>query len=129
MFAAGSDLDNKSPEEIFYQDFKKFTAGDLRFGVGQISSMSDKELETIKERLIPYMKKALADHGVSMIFFMLTNILDESSELLYEGEGARELINSAFKVGSEEERVYLKGVVSRKKQMIPSLMLSLQGNA
>jgi len=129
MFAAGSDLENKSPEEIFYQDFKKFTAGDLMFGVGQISSMSDKELENIKERLVPYMKKALTDHGVSMIFFMLTNILDESSELLYEGEGARELLNQAFKVNDDAEKVYLKGVVSRKKQMIPSLMLSLQGNA
>ena len=129
MFAAGSDLENKSPEEIFYQDFKKFTAGDLMFGVGQISSMSDKELDNIKERLVPYMKKALADHGVGMIFFMLTNILDESSELLYEGEGARELLNQAFKVSPDAEKVYLKGVVSRKKQMIPSLMLSLQGNA
>lgn len=129
MFAAGSDLEHKSPEEIFYQDFKKFTAGDLLFGVGQISSMSDKELESIKERLVPYMKKALQDHQVSMIFFMLTNILDESSELLYEGEGAKEILDSAFKLDPKEERVYLKGVVSRKKQMIPSLMLSLQDNA
>lgn len=91
--------------------------------------MSDKELESIKEKMIPYMKKALADHQVGMIFFMLTNILDESSELLYEGEGAREILNNAFKLNPEEERVYLKGVVSRKKQMIPSLMLSLQDNA
>lgn len=129
MFAAGSNLENKSPEEIFYQDFKKFTAGDLLFGVGQISSMSDKELDSIKERLVPYMKKALSDHQVGMIFFMLTNILGESSEILYEGEGARELLNTAFKIDPSAERVYLEGVVSRKKQMIPSLMLSLQGNA
>lgn len=129
MFAAGSNLENKAPEEIFYQDFKKFTAGDLLFGVGQISSMSDKELESIKVKMVPYMKKALADHQVGMIFFMLTNILDESSELLYEGEGAREILNNAFKINPDEDRVYLKGVVSRKKQMIPALMLSLQDNA
>ena len=129
MFAAGSNLENKAPEEIFYQDFKKFTAGELLFGVGQISSLSDKELESIKERMVPYMKKALADHQCGMIFFMLTNILDESSEILYEGEGAREILDNAFKINPEEERVYLKGVVSRKKQMIPSLMLSLQDNA
>lgn len=129
MFAAGSNLENKSAEEIFYQDFKKFNAGDLQFGVGQISSMSDKELENIKERLVPYMKKALSDHGVGMIFFMLTNILDESSEILYEGEGAKETLVNAFKLNPSEDRIYLKGVVSRKKQMIPSLMLSLQDNA
>mgnify|MGYP002508614966 CR=1 FL=1 len=34
MFMAGSNLKNKSPEEIFYQDFKKFSAGDISFGVG-----------------------------------------------------------------------------------------------
>ena len=129
MFAAGSDLESKSPEEIFYQDFKKFTAGSLQFGVGQISSMSDKELESIKVRLVPYMKKALSDHNVDMIFFMLTNILDESSEILYEGENSKEILEGAFKLNPQEERVYLKGVVSRKKQMIPSLMLSLQDNA
>ena len=129
MFAAGSNLSYKSPEEIFYQDFKKFTAGELLFGVGQISCMSDKELETIKERLIPYLKKALSDHQVSMIFFMLTNILDSSSEILYEGEGSKELLDQAFKLDASNERVYLEGVVSRKKQMIPSLMLSLQDNA
>lgn len=129
MFAAGSDLENKSPEEIFYQDFKKFTAGDLLFGVGQISSMSDKELESIKEKMKPYMKKALADHQVGMIFFMLTNILDESSEILYEGEGAKETLMNAFKINQADDRIYLKGVVSRKKQIIPSLMLSLQDNA
>ena len=127
MFAAGSNLENKSPEEIFYQDFKKFTAGDVLFGVGQISCMSDKELDSIKERLIPYMKKALSDHEVGMIFFMLTNILNSSSEILYEGEGAKDILVNAFKLDAEKEKVYLEGVVSRKKQLIPALMLSLQG--
>lgn len=129
MFAAGSNLENKSPEEIFYQDFKKFTATDMQFGVGQISSMSDKELEAIKERLVPYMQKALKEHEVNMIFFMLTNILDSSSELLYAGEGAKETLMDAFKVEEESEKFYLEGVVSRKKQLIPALMLSLQDNA
>ena len=48
MFAAGSDLSSKSPEEIFYQDFKKFVVGEQTFGVGQITAMTSKELEAIK---------------------------------------------------------------------------------
>lgn len=126
MFAAGSNLFNKSPEEIFYQDFKKFTAGDVVFGVGQINSMNGDELEAIKEKLVPYMEKAFKDHEVSMIFFMLTNIIDESTELLYEGSGAREVVNDAFKIRENKDKIILKGVVSRKKQLIPALMLSLQ---
>ena len=57
MFKAGSNLKDKSPEEIFYQDYKKFIAeGDICFGVGQISSMDADELREIKERLIQRMR-------------------------------------------------------------------------
>lgn len=126
MFAAGSNLTSKSPEEIFYQDFKKFTAGDLTFGVGQINSMNEEELEAIKEKLVPYMQKAFRDHGVGMLFFMLTNIIDSSTELLYQGTGAKELLVNAFKLDKEKEVICLKDVVSRKKQLIPALMTTLQ---
>lgn len=126
MFAAGSNLISRSPEEIFYQDFKKFTAGDVIFGVGQVTSMNEEDLEAIKGKLIPYMQKAYSDHGVQMLFFMMTNIMEESTELLYEGNGAREIVMKAFKIKEPEDRIYLKGVVSRKKQLIPVLMMSLQ---
>ncbi len=131
MFAAGSNLTLKSPEEIFYQDFKKFTVGDLTFGVGQISSMSRKELNSIKEKLVPYMQKAFHDHEAGMLFFMLTNIIESSTELLYQGMGAKELLMNAFKpakdkLNKDNDIICLKGVVSRKKQLIPALMLTLQ---
>lgn len=128
MFAAGSNLKSKTPEEIFYQDFKKFIANDITFGVSQISSMNQDELEDIKDKLVPYMEKAYNDHGVAMMFFMLTNILEGSTELLYQGNGAKELIISAFKLNEEQcaEEIHLQGVVSRKKQLIPALMISLQ---
>lgn len=126
MFAAGSNLKTRSPEEIFYQDFKKFTANDIAFGVGQINSMNGEELEAIKEKLVPYMEKAFADHDVSMIFFMLTNIMEESTELLYEGSGAAEVVKKAFRLLLEEKDIVLEGVVSRKKQLIPALMMALQ---
>lgn len=126
MFTAGSNLLSKSPEEIFYQDFKKFTAGDLTFGVGQITAMNQEELEKIKDKLVPYIEKAYKDHGVEMIFFMLTNILQESTELIFQGSGADEVVKNAFKISNPDEKVILEGVVSRKKQLIPLLMMSLQ---
>lgn len=128
MFSAGSNLSSKTPEEIFYQDFKRFNYGDLTFGVGQINIMDQNEVENIKAKLIPYMEKAIQDHGVDMLFFMLTDILESSSELLYQGHGAKELVIDAFKLEDAEEKLYLQGVVSRKKQLIPSLMKTLQEN-
>lgn len=126
MFAAGSNLHKRSPEEIFYQDFKKFTASDVVFGVGQINSMNADELQAIKGKLVPYMEKAFRDHEVSMIFFMLTNIIEESTELLYEGNGAQDVVKDAFRIREDKDKIILKGVVSRKKQLIPALMSSLQ---
>ena len=132
MFAAGSNLKGKTDVEIFYQDFKKFSVGKVSFGVGQISSLNAGELEELKDRMLPYMAKAREEHGMDMMFFMLTNILTESTELLCEGQGAEQLIAGAFRTYSEEGAgvkdhvVSLPGVVSRKKQLIPGIMLAVQ---
>ena len=127
MFRAGSNLKDKSPEEIFYQDYKKFIAeGDICFGVGQISSMDSEELKEIKERLLPFMVSECGRHGVTRVYFMLTDIMTQSTELLFYGEGSREMAENAFKMEPENDAFYLEGVVSRKKQLIPSLMEAAQ---
>lgn len=131
MFAAGSNLKGKADAEIFYQDFKKFTVGKVSFGVGQISSLNASELEELKGRMTPYMKKAREEHSVDMMFFMLTNILTESTELLCEGQGAKSMVAAAFHASEEEgenesQVVSLPGVVSRKKQLVPGIMMAVQ---
>lgn len=125
MFEAGSTLGSKSAEEIFYQDFKKFSAGDVSFGVGQITSMNVQELKKIETKIMPYMEKAIAEHGVDMILFMLTDIMSSTTRLLYLGNGAAQMVEEAFKTKAEGP-VELAGVVSRKKQLIPAIMMALQ---
>ena len=127
MFKAGINLKDKSPEEIFYQDYKKFIAeGDINFGVGQISSMDTEELAVIKERLVPFMVSECGRHGVTRVYFMLTNIIEESTELLYYGDGSEEMAKIAFHMDPVDGAFDLKGVVSRKKQLIPALMEAAQ---
>ena len=126
MFRAGSNLKDKTPAEIFHQDFKKFIIEDVTFGVGQINSMDAREPEEIKENLLPNMQNECGKHGMQMVFFMLTNIIEESTELLYYGSGAKELIARAFEKEVPEESCRLEGVVSRKKQLIPAFMMALQ---
>ena len=63
-----------------------------------------------------------------MLFIMLTNILEESTELLCCGNGAKKLVLDAFDLPDDTEKIYLKGVVSRKKQMLPTLASALQQN-
>lgn len=126
MFEAGSDLKLKSSEEIFYQDFKKFSAGNVTFGVGQINSMNALGLVDLKQRLLAYLEKAYSELDVDMVFFMLTNIIRESTEVLFIGNGAENLLENAFHTKSRERGIKLEGVVSRKKQMIPAIMAALQ---
>ncbi|MDO4479003.1 MAG: putative manganese-dependent inorganic diphosphatase [Lachnospiraceae bacterium] len=126
MFKAGSDLSHKTAEEIFYQDFKKFVFGTTVFGVGQISSMSQENLDNIRERIIPMMREECGKNGITMVFYMLTNIMTEDTELLYFGDGAEALIAEAFKITAEGGSCVLPQVVSRKKQLIPAMMDALQ---
>ena len=127
MFKAGSNLKDKSPEEIFYQDYKKFIGeGNVSFGVGQISSMDSEELKEIKEKLMPFMVSECGRHDITRVYFMLTNILEESTELLFYGEGSQQMAEIAFERKPDGDTFSLPGVVSRKKQLIPAMMEAAQ---
>ena len=126
MFKAGSNLKGKTAEEILFLDFKQFTVNDTVFGVGQVNSMSEEELEEIKATVLPEMEKTRQNHSLDMIFFMLTNIITESSELICSGNEAREKIIGAYDLEDNAQKLMLKGVVSRKKQLVPALVSALQ---
>lgn len=122
MFKAGSNFETKTTEEICYQDFKTFTAGDILFGVSQISAMSREELDKVKERVLPYQSVIMEERKLHMVFIMLTDILNESSELICLGKGADEAVVRAFYKQKLNDGYRLRGVVSRKKQLIPELL-------
>ena len=135
MFSAASDLKQKTDREIFYQDFKTFTAGDIHFGVSQVSSLNEEELLSIKPRLFHFAKEALGEENLDMAFVMLTNILKQDTLLLAVGHRAETLIQNAFLLEPKKESfdfsgeevegytAVLENVVSRKKQLIPPLSL------
>ncbi|MGI5990287.1 MAG: putative manganese-dependent inorganic diphosphatase [Lachnospiraceae bacterium] len=125
MFAAAGNLKNKPAEELLHQDYKTFEAGKVRFGVGQVTSMSSDELASIENRMAEYMQEAVGKEGLGMMFFMLTDILGESSIVLGAGKGAVEVLVQTFGVEADGPSVFLKGVVSRKKQLVPPLIETL----
>ena len=126
MFNAGSNLKGKSAEDICFQDFKQFTVNDTIFGVGQITSMSKEELAAIRDMMTEHLPKVLEAHNLNMIYFMLTDILAESTELLCVGTGARGIDLSSFYLPVNAKSLILNGVVSRKKQLIPVLVETMQ---
>ena len=126
MFNAGSNLSGKSAEEICALDFKQFAAGDAAFGVGQVSSMDAGELEAIGERIAPVLEKIMNEKNLGMIFFMLTNVITESSDVLCAGQGASRLLAEAFGLNADSSSLRLTGVVSRKKQLVPAIVEALR---
>ena len=80
----------------------------------------------MKKMVAEYLPTALKNNKLDMIYFMLTDILEETSEILCCGPGAREAIIDAFGLPEDMEKMILKKVVSRKKQLVPALVGAMQ---
>jgi manganese-dependent inorganic pyrophosphatase len=98
----------------------------MTFCVGQITSMYREELDNIIDKMKAYIEKKHKELMVGMTLFMLTDISTKTTELIYAGSKAEEIIKRAFKMKKLPKRIILEGVVSRKKQLIPALMLAIQ---
>lgn len=127
MFEAGSDLSSRSTQEIFYQDYKTFSASDVSFGVGQVTSVSAAGLRQLIPSLQKLMDETYAQNPSTMLFFLLTNIIEENSIVLCSGHKAKELLKQSNHIEQiPEEGLLLPGMVSRKKQFVPSIIATLQ---
>lgn len=120
MFKAGSSLVGKSASDIFNQDFKEFKLGDLKLGVSQISTMDVEGLNPVKPDLLKLMQSMAKNEGFDLIILMLTDILEGGSELIVAGD-RKDLAEKAFDVKIPGDSVYVPGIMSRKKQVIPPL--------
>lgn len=126
MFEAGSTLSGKTPEALFTQDFKAFNVEDITIGVSQISSINQNELDKLAVTMSEYIESHLPSMAYKMVFFMLTNILEEKTTLLCFGPDSAALANEAFGIEGDGHTFILPNVVSRKKQVVPVLVTALQ---
>lgn len=128
MFSAGSQLGGKTPEEIFHLDCKRFQASDKSIAVAQVTGMGWEELGRIEKQMLPYLQELAARSDMDMLFLMLTNILEESTRMLFAGERAGKIVEAAFGAGGEGSGILLPGVVSRKKQVVGPLMAAIEAD-
>ncbi len=120
MLKAGSGIGNMTPMEIARNDMKEFEIGDYHILVSQLSVMDTSEVMAIKDKILASMKSVREQDDFDMCLLMVTNILEEATELLYVGS-PKTLIGEAFKKDASGDSIYLPGVMSRKKQIIPPL--------
>lgn len=97
----------------------------MSFGVAQISAMGRTELDKVQERIEPKLEQMMGEKQIQMIFVMLTDILNESTYLIYRGADASQLVAAAYNCEPSDQGIMLENVVSRKKQLIPALINTL----
>jgi manganese-dependent inorganic pyrophosphatase len=125
IFKAGTSLVGRTPEEIFYQDYKDFNLGKYKIGIGQVITSDTENIDELKKELIPYMNRLCKERSYNLVMLLMTDIIREGSEVIFAGEN-KEILQKAFKVDVSKDSVYLPGVISRKKQVIPPLSTAVE---
>ena len=120
MFKAGTSLVGKTVDEIFNQDFKKFSFDNLQVGVAQVNSMDIEGFLPYKKDMLDYMNKFAEDNNLEFTLLLLTDIITANSEI-FVGGPRPELVEKAFNVQLTECQGTLVGVISRKKQVVPAI--------
>ena len=128
MFEAGADLTGRDAEDVFRSDFKAFSRGDVKFGVGQSIYMTDNSRAAAEALVRPFLPEASRRESLPLIFYMFTDMKTQSTDLMVFGFDAEEIVRDAFHVEVKDGLAVLPGVVSRKKQLIPPLLAALQAH-
>lgn len=121
MFRAGTSISGKSVEDIFYQDFKEFSLGKMKVGISQVMTLDIEGIRHIENDMLPFLDDVEKIRGYDLAILVLTDIIKEGSEILFTGRN-RDIISQAFGVRTDKNSVYLQGIVSRKKQVVPSIV-------
>jgi manganese-dependent inorganic pyrophosphatase len=120
-FKVKSSLSDLSAEEIIKSDYKDFNLKQGKFGVGQIETVDLKELEKREDEIIAELNEIRKTGNYHSVVLFLTDIINEGSKFLIASNNEKE-IGEAFGAEIKDNRTYIKGIVSRKKQVAPVLM-------
>lgn len=127
MFKAGTSLKEKSPKDIVEGDVKTFTIAGENIRVGQVMTMNPEELLPLRDEIVSLMEEKIAKNGESTFVLVLTDIFNETSELLVVGDHLEDIENE-FENKVTNGTISAPGVLSRKKQVIPRLTNAISNN-
>ena len=120
MLKAGTDLDDFTAEQLINLDAKSLDKEGTKFVIAQVNTVSIDDVLKRQEEIEKEMKKAIEEKGLSLFVFAITDILNSNSEIIALGEKSN-VIEPAFGKTLENNRAFLEGVVSRKKQLLPNI--------
>lgn len=120
MLKAGTDLAGKSAAELITLDSKEFTMGGQKVEIAQINVINTEDVYENQADIEEAMQKVIEEKDLSLFLLVVTDILNNDSEALALGNASRN-VEKAFGASLRDNRALLKGVVSRKKQVVTKL--------
>lgn len=124
MFKVGTSLENETIDEIFFKDFKEFYEGDFKLGVSQVFTMDIDDVLNREKEFLDHMINVKKENNHSMTLLLVTDIIKNGSHLLYETKNVG-ILKRAFDI-QPEQGIFLPGIVSRKKQVVPKVLNALE---
>ena len=125
MIKAGSSLDGMTKEQVLYKDYKNYTIDNQKVGLGQVITMDIKEILSEKNEYVELLNTVSENNNYLFVCLFVTDILENGTYVLYS-DRAKEILESAFGIKDIKQGQFLKGIVSRKKQILPVLMNDME---
>jgi len=120
MLKAGTDLDDFSAEELINLDAKSLDKNGTKFVIAQVNTVSIPDVLKRQNELEEAINNEINKNGLSVFILAITDILNSNSEIIALGNKA-DVVEKAFNTKLEDNRAFLEGVVSRKKQLLPNI--------
>ena len=124
MLKAGADLSDKTVEQLISLDAKEFPMGDYKVEIAQVNAVDVNDVLSRQDQVEAVLQKVIQDKNLDLFLFVVTDILNNDSVAIALGRTAK-AVEQAYNVNLEDNRTVLKGVVSRKKQIVPVLTTTL----
>ena len=125
MLKAGSSLKGKTKEEVLYTDYKNYPVGDMKIGLGQFSTTNPNEILKHMDGYIKLLNDVAEGNGYYFVCLFVTDIINKGSYVIYS-KRAQDVLSRVYKIDDIEQGTFLKGIVSRKKQVLPGIMLEME---
>ena len=120
LLKAGASLRERSIAQLISTDSKEFPMGRAKVEIAQVTAVDVDEVLCRQDELEAAMRDTIAAKGLDLFLFVITDILNNDSIAVALGPRAA-AVEAAFGVTLEDNRALLKGVVSRKLQIVPVL--------
>jgi len=121
MIKAGSSLKGMTREQVLYKDYKTYTIDNSKIGLGQVITMDIDEVMSEKDEYVSLLNTVCESNNYLFVCLFITNILENGTYVLFS-DRAKEVLESSFSIKNIKQGEFLKGIVSRKKQILPVLM-------